>query len=201
MFRHYYQKNLTDKVGYLFSNKPTGVKHPDNIWFISDTHFYHEKIIQHTNRPFASVSEMNTMMVDRWNALVGMNDVVYHIGDFSLRDDPHCVDMIDNLNGTLYLIAGNHDRDKILKAKRWKAVYDMLTVKVEPDIEIILCHYPLERWPKSHYGAYHFHGHTHGTLRSTGRRQDVGVDVWGFAPVSLARLIDFLKPATVELPI
>lgn len=41
------------------------------IFFTSDNHFGHEKVIQFDGRPFSSVEEMDTEMIRRWNAKVG----------------------------------------------------------------------------------------------------------------------------------
>jgi calcineurin-like phosphoesterase family protein len=37
-------------------------------------------------------------------------------------------------------------------------------------------------------GALNLHGHSHGRLKPQPRQIDVGVDVWDFRPVPLARL-------------
>ena len=54
-------------------------------WFISDTHFGHEKtctVFKRDDgtplRPFASSEEMDEEMVKRWNNRVGKKDKVYH---------------------------------------------------------------------------------------------------------------------------
>jgi len=56
------------------------------IYIISDCHFGHDNIRKYTNRPFNSVEEMNQVLVNNWNMVVNEDDVVYHLGDFSLRD-------------------------------------------------------------------------------------------------------------------
>lgn len=56
-----------------------------NIFFTSDTHFGHNNIIKLSNRPFSSVEEMNEGLIERWNDVVGAEDIVYHLGDFSLK--------------------------------------------------------------------------------------------------------------------
>lgn len=78
------------------------------IFFSSDSHFWHTKVIQYCDRPFASVEEMNEAMVVAWNSVVGPNDVVYYLGDFSLSF--LAVETFSfRLNGTKILIPGNHD--------------------------------------------------------------------------------------------
>lgn len=45
-------------------------------YFISDTHFNGEGIIEIENRPFSTVSKMNKGMIDMWNYVVGKKDEV-----------------------------------------------------------------------------------------------------------------------------
>ena len=54
-----------------------------STFFTSDHHFGHAKIIEYCKRPFSSVEEMNQVMIDRWNEVVGPDDHVYHLGDFA----------------------------------------------------------------------------------------------------------------------
>jgi len=62
-------------------------------WFTSDEHFNHENILKlFVYRPFRSVDEMNTTIIQRHNARVKDNDVVFHLGDFKLTtkgSNPH----------------------------------------------------------------------------------------------------------------
>ena len=52
------------------------------IWFTSDTHFSSERTLELSKRPFKSVEEMDKILIENWNSVVGQNDTVYHIGDF-----------------------------------------------------------------------------------------------------------------------
>lgn len=45
------------------------------IYFTSDLHFYHEKIIHHCNRPFRDAQEMNEKLIQNWNSIVAMPPV------------------------------------------------------------------------------------------------------------------------------
>lgn len=55
------------------------------IYFTSDLHFYHEKIIKHTHRPFHTVEEMNKALIKKWNDKISSADEVYILGDFTMK--------------------------------------------------------------------------------------------------------------------
>ena len=127
-----------------------------NIFFTSDHHFYHNNIIEYCNRPFSSVGEMNSEMVSRWNSVVKQSDVVYHLGDFSLGNKEHIKEILDSLNGRIFFIQGNHDGNWItnpaIMSKTRVFLGDIKTVNVNGQ-KIVLCHYAMRSWDRSHYGA------------------------------------------------
>lgn len=78
------------------------------IFFTSDPHYWHANVIKYCARPFASVEEMNEMMVIAWNYNVRPEDTVYVLGDFSLAF--RAVETFpQRLLGNKILVPGNHD--------------------------------------------------------------------------------------------
>lgn len=155
------------------------------IWFTADTHFGHERIIELANRPFATVEEMDEEMIRRWNAVVAPGDLIYHLGDFAFCDH---TPYLARLNGQKKLIIGNHDHsNRLKKAKGWATIDSLLRVKGIPGepLPVVLCHYAMRVWSSSHHGALHLYGHSHGSLPGDHQSCDVGVDCWGFQPVTL----------------
>ena len=55
------------------------------IWFISDTHFGHNNIIEYCRPHFASIDEMESAIIENWNKAVKPGDLVYHLGDFAWK--------------------------------------------------------------------------------------------------------------------
>lgn len=78
-------------------------------WIISDTHFNHAKIIEYCNRPFSSVEEMNKTLIENWNSAVSKDDIVWHLGDFAMGTKEQVTQIVEQLNGRIYLVLGNHD--------------------------------------------------------------------------------------------
>ena len=165
------------------------------IFFTSDTHFDHAKIIQLEKRPFATIEEMNETLIKNWNETVGRGDVVYHLGDFGFGRNLEPIR--ERLNGQIILICGNHDRNNLKPLlKSFGAVKDLHGIKIGEHY-VALCHYPLQSWNRSHYGSFHLHGHCHGNMPAYGRRMDVGTMCHDWRPVSEEMVINKLK----DLPI
>ncbi|MBR5018268.1 MAG: metallophosphatase [Bacteroidales bacterium] len=155
----------------LFQNKFSG----ENLFFTSDTHFFHEGIIKFCNRPFATVEEMNETLIQNWNETVPENGTV----------------------GKIFLILGNHDLKKAKQGfmKKFEHVSQQMSINVDGQ-KIILNHNPFLCYGGAYDGAWQLFGHVHsGPLSKRGKdlprlsmlfptQYDVGVDNNGFRPVS-----------------
>ncbi|HYD69769.1 metallophosphoesterase [Azospirillum sp.] len=158
------------------------------VYFTSDTHFGHAGALSRFRRPFPSVAAMDEAMEAAWNATVGPDDEVWFLGDFALRLKPDAAGaLLERLNGTKHLVAGNNDGPPTLKLPGWASVQHYAEIVVDGTL-LVLCHYPFRTWNGMYKGALNLHGHSHGQLKGMTRQVDVGVDVWGFRPVTLAEL-------------
>ena len=82
------------------------------IYFTSDTHFGHDREFIYGPRGFKNLHDMENTIITNWNKTVKPEDEVYLIGDFFLGTDLDFVrNTIDNLNGSIHIIRGNHDTD------------------------------------------------------------------------------------------
>ena len=77
-------------------------------FFLSDTHFNHTNILRMQPRPFKSIEQHDEAMIERWNAVVSDDDVVYHLGDFALGlNNPERIRSIfSRLCGRKFLVYG-----------------------------------------------------------------------------------------------
>jgi calcineurin-like phosphoesterase family protein len=163
------------------------------VYFTSDQHFGHAAAHSFYRRPFASVADMDQVMIDRWNAVVENNDEVWHLGDFAVRQSAERVaSLLMVLNGRKHLVAGNNDDAAVTNCECWQSVQQYAEVTVD-GTRLILCHYPFRTWRDMGRGAINLHGHSHGKLKPLPRQFDVGVDVWDFRPVQLAEIIGKTK--------
>jgi len=166
------------------------------IWFTSDHHFGHSNIIKYCNRPFNDVDDMNESMIKNWNQRIGPNEVVYYIGDFAIDKKPE--KFLARLNGQKYLIQGNHDHKPRIE-HGWSGIFDYKEIRHEKQ-HIVLCHYAMRVWSRSHYGSWMLYGHSHGTLPDdiNALSIDVGVDCHDYKPISFEEIkatMDRKKPA------
>ncbi len=182
----------------------------DNIWFTSDTHFSHRNICNKElsswanarYRTFNSIEEMNERIINNINEVVGPQDIIYHLGDFSFGPRMEMYEIRKRIKcKRIRLVYGNHDTD-IRRSKRlqgmfeWCKDYYQLKYKDIHDdnyyYHFILFHYPIASWQKQNHGSIQLHGHSHGNYKSPVLRQfDVGVDCHNFKPVSLNTILRF----------
>lgn len=138
---------------------------------------------------------MNYQMVKRWNETVKPQDTIYHLGDFGFSRPEQNNRIAAQLNGQKFIILGNHDRNAPIGFTRLGQCHEIY----DGEHKIILCHYALRVWNKSHHGSLHLYGHSHGSLPGDSQSLDVGVDCWDYYPVNIEQIIrrmKTLKPRT-----
>jgi len=151
--------------------------------------------MEYANRPFDTVEKMDEELIRAWNSVVGQDDIVYHMGDFALTNSTKTKNVLDRLNGILVLIVGNHEKSVMEKESvraRFSSIEDKLETYVNKQF-IVMCHYGMRVWNKSHHGAWMLYGHSHDSMEheAWGRSMDVGVD-------SAARILGEYRPFSFE---
>lgn len=79
----------------------------NRVFFTSDTHFGHAKIIEFARPQFANLDEMHEYIISQWNSVVRPDDTVWHLGDVCLGGS-HNLRFVEQLNGRINLVKGNH---------------------------------------------------------------------------------------------
>lgn len=161
-----------------------------NYWFTSDTHFGHANILRYCNRPFKDSVEMNETIISNWNRVVDKDDLIYHLGDFCFGGDDIFARLIGRLHGLIVFIKGNHDKVAWKNRHKFYSFSDSYReIKINGQ-DITLCHYSMRVWNKSHHGAWHLYGHSHGSLPDdpNSRSFDCGVDCHNFTPINFEQV-------------
>lgn len=172
------------------------------IYFTSDSHFGHKNIIKFCHRPFENSHQMNLHMIQAWNSIVKPDDTVYHLGDFTFSlTRKWSIRLIENLNGKIIIIKGNHDRENMLNYYRnigliesWCYNKDISYDYNGKTYDFSLSHYP--HYPLKGIDLICLHGHVHGIHEHrephTKHQKvlDVGVDSIGYVPISIENIIE-----------
>lgn len=185
------------------------------VWIISDTHFGHKNICRGVTewrlpdgsvpiaqtRDFDNIGEMNDAIVNGINSVVGQDDVLIHLGDWSFGGFENVKIFRDRIVcQEIHLILGNHDhhiennRGDCQELFASVNHYTKLMYKFDT---LVLMHYPIDSWDGLNKGHIHLHGHVHLSMSKIfgkGRRMDVGIDgSLFFAPYSLDNVIKIVK--------
>lgn len=170
-------------------------------YYIADPHFFHGALnTKMDRRGFESVEAMNEHMLRQWNRKVRKNDEVVILGDLSWGKAEETNELLERLNGRLYLIQGNHDRflkNKDYNAGRfvWIKPYEELQ---DNKRKVILCHYPIMCYngqyrvdENGNPKVYMLYGHVHDTQdqRLLERFQAITRETASVSPDGTARQI------------
>ena len=130
---------------------------------------------------------MDQVIFDNINQVVGVDDILYILGDFCFRGKKpieyrvriHC----RNIN----LVFGNHDKPSdyyvdplTTDMNGFNSIQDVKELTY-CNQKIFLSHYPHRSWPSSHKGSWMLFGHVHSKLNDEDKISkrltlDVGVD-------------------------
>ena len=150
------------------------------VFMISDTHFGHKGIITFSAtkpfRPFDTIEEHDAELVRRWNSVVGVKDMVFHLGDFCFGK--RNIEIAAQLNGNKKLIMGNHD---MYGAEDYLKYFTRLFGAVKYK-GALLTHMPVH---ESQFKRYYIniHGHLHANKLDDYRYFNVSCEQIDLTPI------------------
>lgn len=193
-----------------------------NLFFTSDTHYSHSNICRATTRwtdadsvtrDFKSLEDMNDTLVNNINEVVGQDDILIHLGDWSFGG----FEMIEEFRNRIlcknvHLVFGNHDhhirRNKGDVQELFSSTQDYLHLDLripkgkEVDKLTLVCmHFPIASWDGMNDGVPHLHGHVHLPRHQRigqGKVMDVGVDGNDLYPISIQEIRTIMKDRPVR---
>ena len=193
------QDEMEIKRGILRLNRE------EKVWFTADTHFGHKNIIRYCQRPFVDVEEMNCTLIDNWNSVVSPDDLVFHLGDFSVGGAAEWTSLLNKLNGEIILLLGNHDMNNVNQAfmHRFQCVSMQMLISIGKQ-RIYLNHYPFLCYGGAYRNTWQLFGHVHTSPYRTGldssrldylfpTQYDVGVDNNNYHPVSFEKVSEIIQ--------
>jgi calcineurin-like phosphoesterase family protein len=194
------------------------------VWFTSDTHYNHANICRGTTqwdrsgenhfRDFDTLNQMNAVLVNNINAVVGQDDILIHLGDWSFGGFDSIAEFRNRIVcQNIHLVLGNHDhhisnnRDGI--AEIFSSVHQYLDLSIKwPDgsgkhagLHFVCMHYPIASWDGLGKGVPHLHGHVHlppNRRVGRGKVMDVGVDGNNLSPISMSDVVRILEKQPID---
>jgi len=183
------------------------------LFFTSDTHYNHANICSATTkwtdpvtcREFKSLEYMNAHLVGNINEMVGQDDVLFHLGDWSFGGFEQ-IELFRNqiVCRNIHIITGNHDhhiennREGIQSIFSSVNKYLNLIVKynvgtpLQDEARFALMHFPIASWDNMARGAIHLHGHVHFEADKRigkGKMMDVGCDGNDLYPIEMKQVL------------
>lgn len=148
---------------------------------------------------------MNKVLVSACNYYAGKDDIVIHVGDLITYGKDRGIDSpkenptvyLNQIDATFVNIAGNHDSNN-----KVKSIGTYLRTSLGPFVDVSVSHYPsYHPLAKGTFipGDVHLCGHVHEKWKHYLDEQNkvlninVGVDVWGYRPVSEDNLVSYIR--------
>jgi calcineurin-like phosphoesterase family protein len=192
------------------------------LWFTSDTHYNHANICSSTTRwtdpvtcrEFKSLEHMNAHLVGNINEMVGQDDILFHLGDWSFGGFEQ-IEIFRNqiVCKNIHIITGNHDHhienNKEGVQSLFTSVNKYLNLNVKwsnghaghDDQRFALMHFPIASWDNMARGAIHLHGHVHFEPQirvGVGKMMDVGVDGNALYPIEMKTILSMMRNQPIK---
>ena len=173
-----------------FQQKPEKfeVSETNQLFFVSDLHFFHKRICDFTERKkYTNTEQHNQWLIQQLNKTIPVatdtvTPITLHLGDmfFSCTNE-EAINVLSQLNGDWWFVLGNHcnvgkletviNTVNQMKGTNHRVLgwYYRLNIVEKSDVKdkkdfkklLILCHFPIESWDSMGRGSYHCYGHMH----------------------------------------
>lgn len=169
---------------------------------------------------WSTTEDHDEAIVALWNVQVGPEDCVVIVGDLAMGKIDQTLATAKRLNGTKFLVPGNHDRMHPMEAKsqekrdRWTDRYESeagvfvagieFTCWIE-DVEVKVNHFPYSGDHKETDRGVEYrpsvvpfnypliHGHVHSLWRTKGNQFNVGLDAWNGRLIPDWEIADYFR--------
>lgn len=192
------------------------------LWFTSDTHYNHANICSATTqwtdpvtcREFKTLEHMNTHLVGNINEMVGQDDVLFHLGDWSFGGFEQIQKFRDQIVcKNVHIITGNHDHHIENNRENCQSLFSSVNKYLDLVVKwnvgtpmmgeqrFALMHFPIASWDNMARGAIHLHGHVHFEPRiriGKGKMMDVGVDGNALYPNEMSTILSLMKNQPIK---
>lgn len=192
------------------------------LYFTSDTHYNHANICSATTqwidpvtcRDFKSLEHMNATLASNINEVVGQDDILFHLGDWSFGG----FEQIEKFRNQLvckniHIITGNHDHHIEKNRDGIQSLFSSVNKYVNLDVKwnvgtplmgeqrFALMHFPIASWDNMATGSIHLHGHVHfppNKRIGKGKMMDVGCDGNNLYPIDLSDILSIMRKQPIK---
>jgi calcineurin-like phosphoesterase family protein len=157
---------------------------------------------------------MNAHLVGNINEMVGQDDILFHLGDWSFGGFEQ-IELFRNqiVCKNVHIITGNHDhhiennKEGIQSLFSSVNKYLNLVVKYNVgtplmgDARFALMHFPIASWDNMARGAIHLHGHVHFPADKrigAGKMMDVGCDGNELYPIEMNEVLKLMRDQPIK---
>jgi calcineurin-like phosphoesterase family protein len=163
-----------------------------NIFFTSDLHLGHNRILKFGQRNHDNIEEMHEAIIKDWNETVRKRDMVWILGDiaFSLES----LSLLDRMNGAKRCILGNHDVFDYTEYQKYFEKVHWFQKKYN----LVMTHIPIHPGEfEFRHWTYNIHGHVHDPKKGPiddPRYINVNIDATGtYKPIPLDEIRKKMK--------
>jgi calcineurin-like phosphoesterase family protein len=192
------------------------------LWFTSDTHYNHANICSATTqwtdpvtcREFKTLEHMNAHLVGNINEMVGQDDILFHLGDWSFGGFEQIQKFRDQIVcKNVHIITGNHDHHIENNRENCQSLFSSVNKYLDLVVKwnvgtpmmgeqrFALMHFPIASWDNMARGAIHLHGHVHFEPKiriGKGKMMDVGVDGNALYPNEMSTILSLMKNQPIK---
>lgn len=170
-------------------NKVFNIDAGDRLFFMSDLHIGHQKILEFSRSQFDNIGRHDSWIQNSLINYTKPGDWIIDLGDmFWKKTDTEISEFLEKLPGRhLIKVIGNHDSPDVYtkspKVNKFfpDGIFDILDIQVKyggSKYLLSLSHYPEISWNHKAWGSLHLFGHCHGNIDSfVDSRKDLMVDV------------------------
>ena len=164
-----------------------GKSEGNGLYLIDDEKTIRKKVMRAVTD--SGPTEQNSTVTEPVQNLFTLMEIMSKPDTLQFFKDAYAI--IEQLNGGHLFLTGSHDRWLSGACYRNSGGYIWEeTIKKQ---HIVVCHYAMRVWSRSHYGSWQLYGHSHGGLPPVGKQHDIGVDNNDFYPVSFDKIVDIMK--------
>ena len=166
---------------------------PSIRWVISDTHFYHDAMVELCQRPV----DFNERILKACRYVIAPQDLLIHLGDVIFYKYHTLKDLLDSIPCRKVLTLGNHDR----RGSGWysRNGFDFVCDAFTLD-DILFSHKPMPFDPQQI--RLNIHGHLHNTDHRakpdwyTDRHHLISLEQTGYKPIDLCSIVNLYEKLT-----